>query len=71
MITVILVMLLGRLKMNKLELQSNLDEIVMDVNYCLNNLRSENQDLYAIDDKLIIILGKLCVIEGNLLNDKS
>ena len=57
--------------MNKVDLLCSIDEIVMDVNEGLNILRSEDQDLYAVDDKLIMILGKLCVIGDMALNDKS
>lgn len=57
--------------MNKVDLLCSIDEIVMDVNEGLNILRSEDQDLYAVDDKLIMILGKLCVIVDMVLNDKS
>ena len=57
--------------MNKVDLICSIDEIVVDVNEGLNILRSEDQDLYAVDDKLIMILGKLCVIGDMVLNDKS
>ena len=57
--------------MNKVDLLCSIDEIVMGVNEGLNILRSEDQDLYAVYDKLIMILGKLCVIVDMVLNDKS